>query len=50
MFKLFEMLNMRVEMCMTEAEFKEFRSSLEANGLTLREITRVPYRDPETVL
>lgn len=35
---------------MTEAEFNRFRSGLSHHGLTLREIGRAPYVDPEIVL
>lgn len=49
-FDLFRMFDMRVEKIFTEAEFEQFRNELSADGLTLREIERVPYHDPETVL
>lgn len=50
MFDLFRMLNGRVEMPFTEAEFERFRSELNHDGFTLREIERVPYHEPEGVL
>ena len=48
-YLLFEFLGCRVEMEFTEAEFEAFRSALSRHGLTLREVTRVPYVDPEAV-
>jgi hypothetical protein len=35
---------------MTEPEFERFRSGLSHHGLTLREVGRVPYVEPEPVL
>ncbi len=49
MFKLFETLRGRVEMVMTEADFGEFRKDLLQEGLTLREVERVPHVVPESV-
>ena len=48
-FDLFKMFG-RVEMEFTEPVFNLFRARLAANMLTLREISRVPYTEPETVL
>jgi len=50
LFDLFRMLNSRVEMQLTQDEFIEFRSGLLSNGLTLKEITRVPLFESESVL
>jgi hypothetical protein len=49
-FALFGMLTARIEMIFTRPEFERFRSGLSHHGLTLREIERVPYHEPETVL
>jgi hypothetical protein len=48
-FTLFQAMGVRVELEFTEPEFEIFRSGLSHHGLTLREIERVPYRDPEPV-
>lgn len=40
----------RVVMTMSEADFQGFRDSLERSGFTLREASRVPHHDPETVV
>lgn len=48
-FQLFEMLKYRVEFDFTESQFERFRSGLSHHGLTLREIERVPYFEPERV-
>lgn len=50
MYELFRMLNMRIEMDLTEEEFERFRSSLSHHGITLRECSRRPYAEEETVL
>lgn len=49
-FTLFEMLTTRVEMRFKQEEFEAFRSRLPHHGLTLREVERWQYREPETVL
>lgn len=49
-YLLFEAMGTRTELQYTEAEFNTFRAGLAKHGLTLREIERVPYVDPETVL
>ena len=49
MFELFEMLQMKTEKVCTEAEFEAFRSKLSHQGITLREVERWPYHEPETV-
>lgn len=48
-FELFRMLLTRVEWKFDRQGFERFRSSLSRHGLTLREIERVPYMDPEPV-
>jgi hypothetical protein len=40
----------RVCLTMTEADFHGFRDALERSGFTLRETSRVPHYDPETIL
>lgn len=49
LFALFRTLSARVELAFTEWEFERFRSTLNHDGITLREIERVPYHDPEAV-
>lgn len=49
-YTLFESLNTRIEMEFTEEEFNLFRDKLNNHGFTLREIERVPYHCPETLL
>lgn len=49
-FKLFEMIDHNIEMEFTALEFVRFRHDIESFGLTLREISRVPYQQEETVL
>jgi len=49
MFTLFRMFNGRIELQMGEFSFKKFREDLESQGVTLREIERVPYVVPERV-
>ena len=48
-FKAFEALGARVELAFTEPEFEQFRSNLSHHGLTLREVERVPFVEPEPV-
>ncbi len=48
-FSLFEMLNGRIQKEFTEDEFERFRSALSHNGITLREIERIPHLEPEHV-
>lgn len=48
-FLLFRSMSGRVVMTVTEQEFGGFRERLGAWGLTLREITRTPYAEPEPV-
>lgn len=49
-FQLFEMMGGRLEIPFCEPEFERFRSALSHHGLSLREIERVPYCDPEPVM
>lgn len=49
MFDLFRMLTTRVELDMTEDDFDVFRADLSRVGITLREISRVPYVATEPV-
>lgn len=49
MFHLFEMLKGRVEMEFTPEQFETFRSDLSHHGLTMREIERIPFHEPEPV-
>jgi hypothetical protein len=48
-FQVFQMYP-RVCFTMTEAEFHGFRDVLERSGFSLRETSRVPHHDPETIL
>lgn len=50
LFDVFRLLNTRVQMTFTEAEWEAFRSRLSHHGFTLRAVVRVPYREPEVVL
>ena len=50
MYDLFGVLEPRAMMEFTEADFDRFRTALLHHGLTLREIERVPFHQPETVL
>jgi hypothetical protein len=50
LLKVFRLLDTRVTMFFTEAEFKAFRSELSSDGFTLRAIRRTPYSEPEVVL
>lgn len=45
----FEHMNARLTLTFTPLEFERYRASLAFHGLTLREIERVPYVDPEPV-
>lgn len=49
LFELFEAIKCRVEMEFTEDGFRIFRSALERDGFTLREVERVPSCTPEPV-
>jgi hypothetical protein len=49
LFQLFHLLNYRVEMVQTEAEFESFRAVLSTSGFVLREVERVPYHAPQSV-
>lgn len=48
--RLFEILGARIELDFSESEFERFRSGLSHHGITVRDIERVPYQEPETVL
>ena len=48
-YELFRPLRTRVEFEFAPAEFEDFRSDLGHVGLTLREVERVPYHEPESV-
>jgi HEPN domain-containing protein len=51
LYALFRVLSERVEIDFTPEEFAAFRAELQEHyHLTLREIERVPYVEPETVL
>jgi len=49
-YELFRVHQNRVELDFSEREFELFRSGLSHHGLTLREVERVPYADPQPVL
>ncbi|MGN6367040.1 MAG: hypothetical protein ACTHN5_02145 [Phycisphaerae bacterium] len=49
-FQLFELLSTRVEIAVTESDFDRFREGLSRHGITLREVSRVPFIDPESIL
>lgn len=50
-YDLFRLFNWRVDMDFeSEQAFELFRSELSHDGLTLREITRVPHHEPEVIL
>ena len=49
-YELFRHLSTRIAMEFTEEEFDLFRDALNGHGITLREIGRVPYHEPEIVL
>jgi hypothetical protein len=49
-FDLFQHLTTRIAMEFTEEEFNLFRAELASQGITLREIGRVPYQDQQIVL
>lgn len=49
MFELFKYLSLPIEVIKTEEEFNMFKNTLYRLRITLREITRVVYIEPETV-
>ena len=49
LFDLFQFIAGRVEMVFTEADFETFRSTLNHDGFTLREVERWPWHEPKTV-
>jgi hypothetical protein len=48
-FALFRMVGTRVAMDFTREAFERFRSALFHDGLTLREVERVPFHEPEGI-
>ena len=48
-FELFNLWGGRGELEMTEADFERFKSGLSHHGISLHEVTRVPYHEPELV-
>lgn len=48
-FDVFRMMVGRVDMTFTPEEFEMFRSAVNRDGLTLREISRIPHHEPEPV-
>jgi hypothetical protein len=48
-YRVFEIMSSRVELDFSESEFERFRSGLSHHGLTLREVERVPYIEPEAI-
>lgn len=49
-FQLFKMMDHGIGMEFTPIEFVRFRHDVESFGITLREISRVPFHEEETVL
>lgn len=49
LFDMFRLINPRVEMPFTEADFERFRSGLGHDGFTVRGVVRVPHHEPEVV-
>lgn len=49
LFDVFRMYG-RLVLTFTSAEFEAFRSSLDRAGFGLREVERVPYHEPESIL
>lgn len=50
LFDVFRLINPRVEMPFTEAEFEMFRSRMSHDGFTLRAVVRVPHQEPEVII
>lgn len=48
-FTLFRSLQGRIEMEFTQEKFEWFRSQLNHQGLSLRQVTRTPHSTPELV-
>lgn len=48
-YRLWDVIKGRVEMPFTDPEFERFRLGLGRHGITLREVERVPYHEPEAV-
>jgi hypothetical protein len=49
LFTYFRVFRRRTEMRLTEAEWEAFRSEMTSDGFSLREVTRVPFVEPESV-
>jgi hypothetical protein len=49
LFDYFRVFRRRTEMHFTEADFERFRKEMLLDGFTLREVSRVPYIEPESV-
>ena len=50
MFACFRAFRAQTEMFFTEEEFEKFRDDMLKDGFALREVTRVPYNNPEQVM
>jgi hypothetical protein len=50
LYDYFRMINTLVEMNFTQDQFERFRSEMSHDGMTLREVGRWPYHEPEVVL
>jgi len=50
LYDLFRMLSSRIERQYNQQAFEQFRKDLAACGITLRDIERVPYHKPESIL
>lgn len=48
-YDYFRVFRHRTEMRFTEEAFERFRSGMGHHGLTLRELTRLPYVEPESI-
>ncbi len=48
-YSLYRQAFARTVMTFTPEEFAVFADQLAQDGITLREVTRVPYHEPETV-
>ena len=49
LFDIFRMVNTNVEMSFTEDQFESFRSNLSHDGFSVREVSRLPYHEPENI-
>jgi hypothetical protein len=50
LFDYFRIFRHRTEMHFTQSEFERFRKEMLLDGFTLREVSRVTYIEPESVL